>query len=273
MAQNETMLTVAAAATAVGASAAAVRNWIKQDAELGKAVVKQSGVTLFSPAAVKVLEKVKERRMKAANPALQAAWAARRSGKAKPKAKVKAAKAPAKAEKPRAAGKSKAGKTLRPGLEKAWAARKRNAKIRREQKAREAKVAAKAAKATAPKGGMSGEEAARRLGISKVRLYGLLKRFDIKKPRSRGFTEPVMSEVSRALSQGKAALGKAAKAAGKKVRAATPAPVREAAARVSATAEGAFHKALEVITELLAQQRLILERVARPIRVRVEPEE
>ncbi|MFN7976375.1 MAG: hypothetical protein U0166_29255 [Acidobacteriota bacterium] len=89
---------------------------------------------------------------------------------------------------------SRKGKKVYPGLEKAWAARRRNAALRRAEKARAgSKPAAKGRAATSPRG-LTGTAAAKALGVSKVTLYRRLGKLGIK-TRGTGFTPDILDRL------------------------------------------------------------------------------
>src|SRR5688572_29520027 len=108
-------LTVSEAAVAVGASAAAVRNWMKQEPKLKKAIRRQEDVWIFDAAAVKVLREIRERRFKNAPASLKQAWAERKAGAGKRKAKASPAPKAAAPKAASAPSRKAAAKTLNPG--------------------------------------------------------------------------------------------------------------------------------------------------------------
>ena len=269
-------LTVTEAAAKVGASAAAVRNWMKQEARLKKALRRQDDVWLFDASAVKILESIREDRFKNAPASLKQAWAKRKAGAGKKAARAeKALAAPAAKGAPAARGK----KAVNPGLQKAWAARRRNAALRRAEKARNtgAVLAATSARVSS---GVSGDAAAKLVGITKVRLYQVLKKLGIKKPRTpRSFTPEIIDRVKGFVADSRGA----ARAAGRKV-----APmVREAAAtsdRLYAEAIMALRHAQEStnqmarefrdsVREMMERQAAMMEQAMRTVRMRLASEE
>lgn len=279
-------LTVSEAAIEVGASAAAVRNWMKQEAQLKKALRRQDDVWLFDPAAVKILREIRDRRFKNAPASLKEAWAKRKAGagKRKPAAagKAAAAKPAAAAAKSaaKAGAKKGASKATNPGLEKAWAARRRNAAARRAERA----SSAASAPAKFSGGGVSGDEAAKMLGMTKVRLYALLKRIGIEKPRTpRSFTPEIVERV-RGFAASSASAATVAR------RRAEPV-VREAASRAVATGDQLYAEALaamrhavdatnrmamefrDTLRELAERQAGLLEKAMKTVRIRLATED
>lgn len=259
-------LTVSQTAAQTGASAAAIRNWIKGEKTLAKLVKKEAGMTLFPPAAVKEVTRIYERSRSAASPALRAAWDKRRAGAVQAKSaapgtpvtaaatgktavKAKAVKAKAKAK----AEKSATGAKSYPGLERAWAARRANAAARRATvgavpKTRtKTKGKAKTKPSTQPaaSGGLTGEEAARKLGINKVRLYDIMKRFGIKKPGGqRAFTDDVVARIEAALESGRGAAKKATRVARKQA-----ATMSKRSSVAAAQAGDAFSHAMHAVRQ------------------------
>lgn len=276
-------LTVSEAATAVGASAAAVRNWMKQEPRLKKALRRQDEVWIFDATAVKILKEIREKRFKNAPASLQQAWAKRKAGAGKPRAAAAKKAAPgkrvAKASRKAAA---KGGKAVNPGLEKAWAARRRNAAARRAAVA--AGTAAAAPRTIAKAAGLSGDEAAKMLGMTKVRLYQALKSIGIAKPRTpRSFTPDIVESVRSFAEKSRGAASKA-------TRRAEPV-VREAASRAAATGDQLYTEALtamrhavdatnrmalefrDTLRELAERQAGLLEKAMRTVRIRLATEE
>lgn len=253
-------LSVSEAATKIGVSSAAVRNWLRDEKQLKAAITVKEGVTLLPPRAMTILSKIRERRLKSASPALQMAWAARRAGKGKVARKAKAGRA-----------RTKGGKAVNPGLEKAWAARRRNAAARRAAKAKGIAAIPKAI-------GLSGVQAARKLGVTKVKLYDVLKRSGIKKSRgARSFTPDIIEQVRSAMSEGRKTAGRIGAVAIRRL----PEPVRSSAIAAGAAGDRAITQALGIIERLsgdfrqtvermFEQQRDLLEKALKPVRLRVE---
>lgn len=87
------------------------------------------------------------------------------------------------------------GKKVYPGLEKAWAARRRNAAARRAAKARgESMPAATRTKRGKSPDRLTGAAAAKALGVSKVTLYRRLKMQGIK-TRGTGITPDILERL------------------------------------------------------------------------------
>lgn len=148
--KKETLLTSNQAADTAKVSRTSLANWLKKEKDLAAAVTRKEGRVFFPPAAIKTLEKVRDRRYKAVNPALRKAWAARKL-KGGVRKKVAAPPSP-------------------PGFMAA--------------------------------AGMSGAQAAKQLGVSKPRLYEILKRAGIRKPSVRNaFTPPIVKQLRDAMTK------------------------------------------------------------------------
>lgn len=161
-------------------------------------------------------------------------------------------------------------KAASPALKAAWAARRAGT-----GKGRTARAKAKPARAARPTTratgwGITGAEAALALGINKVRLYDLMNRHGIKKSSERrSFTPDVLAQLQQFVGASRTVARRA------------HAPVPRVAANVTAAGDRALEEALAVIqrvasdfrdtvTKLFEQQRDLLERTTKPLRVKIK---
>ncbi len=214
-------LTISQAAKKVGVSQAGVRKWIKEEARLARCVSKKSGVARLSGQGVEVLAEIKKERFKNANRGLRNAW--------KKRSDDSSAKRPV-ARKKRGAS-EKVRKVAAKATSKATPKTKRKATAKAKAKATP-KTSRKAPRRTRPRAGakrkatlgtgLSGADAAKKLGVNKNLVYDLLKQFKIaKKSGPKQFTEDVMKQLRDALK----------KLRGKKSPKRKPSRPRKAAAR------------------------------------------